>query len=356
MEQITLQIKPAGNCCNLDCSYCYAKPFIRNRGRILETKLLRKLLVEASSLADRIVISWHGGEPLLAGLGFFEEYVDILDDEGIPRDKVTNLVQTNAVLVDDAFAVFFRDNGFVVSVSLDGPPEVHDRERVDFAGRGTCWQVMSGVSVLRDHGLRPPVIATVTRRNITDCEAVFGYLVDQGFREIKYSPVYDSVGDEFSISSDQWYGYLRRVLELWLERRDPALRVRELDELFAWFSDGATSLCHSRNNCSSWISVDESGLIYPCEYLRCDHPYGDIAADSLASVFSSRRFGSFSSKIAFLTDECRECRLLRICHNGCPATRVDNNELKYSGKYVYCDQRRRLFSDIENIIGGTESE
>lgn len=53
-----------------------------------------------------------------------------------------------------------------------------------------------------------------------------------------------------------------------------------------------------------------------------------------------------------MPDECKNCELLNLCHNGCPATRIKNNMLAYDGLYVYCEQRKRLINDIKEMIGG----
>ena len=73
MKELTLQIKPVGNNCNLDCTYCYAMPFRNDKFKILDISLLDKLIKEAFEITNILIVSWHGGEPTMAGLDFYKE-------------------------------------------------------------------------------------------------------------------------------------------------------------------------------------------------------------------------------------------------------------------------------------------
>ena len=209
---------------------------------------------------------------------------------------------------------------------------------------------MRGVAILRQHNIYPPVIATVTKSTLADGNNNFDFFVNNGFTEIKYSPVYDSVNDEFSINDEKWSEYLINIFYKWLELANPEIKIREIDEILMWYAGKTASLCANRGMCAKWISIDEQGNIYPCEYLRSSYLYGNIANITLEEVFKTKIYNDFKNKISYRPKKCKNCKLFSICHNGCPATRTTQDKLTYKGTYVYCNQRKKLFDEIAKII------
>jgi len=318
-------------------------------------KLLEKVVSKYSELdIENPTFSWHGGEPLLFGLENMEKAMD-LQKKYFNGRGVVNLVQTNGTLINLDMATFLAENNFIVSVSLDGSAEVHDRNR-KFGENGSFGRVMAGVDVLRSVGLNTSVIATVTKENLEFSKEVFTFLVNQGFTSIKYSPVYDSNRDAFSISSDEWFNYLSEVFDLWMGLASTGIRVRELDEVIVWLKKDRLNLCATTGGCSKWMSVDPEGNIYPCEYLRSKFSYGNILCQNFCQIMTSSEFVEFGRLVSVPNIQCSECEFYDFCGNGCPATRVDfEGNISYSGQYIYCNQRKRLYqkikTDFEKILG-----
>lgn len=350
MKQLTLQIKPVGNHCNIACSYCYAKPFKSKKFQILDIKLLDKLIKESFEITNNIIITWHGGEPTLAGLSFFEEYLNIVKKYKKPGQYIVNMIQTNATLIDDKMAKFFKDNNFIVSVSLDGPKAIHNLNRYDYQYHGSFDDTMRGIGILRKYDINPPVIATVSKETCKYVEEVFDFFVNNGFKEIKMSPVYDSPTDSFSLSNDKWYQYLKATFYKWLELKDSSIKIREIDEILMYFANKDSSVCTASGNCINWISIDEVGNIYPCEYLRNTNSYGNIKNISLFDVFNSPQYIAFKEQVNYCPERCKKCELYKVCRNGCPATRINKGKMVYNGEYVYCDAKLSLYAEIEKLL------
>jgi len=351
MKELTLQIKPVGNHCNLCCKYCYAAPFKSKTIKTLDLNLLDKLIKESFEITDRVIVTWHGGEPTLVGVEYFEKYLKIIKKYKKENQKIYNMIQTNATLITDKMAKFFKKNKFIVSISLDGDEKAHNKNRVDASLKGSFHDAFKGLKNLRKNGINPPVIVTVTKDNLKKDIENFNFLINNGFKEIKYSPVYDSIKDNFSISNEDWFGYLKNILYRWIELKDETIKVREIDEILSWFAGKQLTICSNSGTCSRWISIDEFGNIYPCEYMRDNNMYGNIHENSLKEVFQSDKYKLFVEKITYYYNECKNCKLFSFCHNGCPATRINkNNKLSYKGKYVYCLQRKRLHQEIEKIL------
>jgi uncharacterized protein len=88
-------------------------------------------LIEAHGPAPEVTVAWQGGEPTLMGLDFFRRSVEYERRYARPGQRVVNTIQTNGPRIDAEWARFFRDNDFLVGLSVDGPRELHDAHRVD---------------------------------------------------------------------------------------------------------------------------------------------------------------------------------------------------------------------------------
>jgi uncharacterized protein len=151
-----LMVKPTGAACNLNCSYCfyldkkslYPGSRFHMTGEVLESYV--RQLIDAHRV-QRVTFAWQGGEPTLMGLDFFRTAVDLQNKYRKPGMTFENTLQTNGVLLDDAWCEFLRRNHFLVGISLDGPQELHDVCRKDQSGRGTHSRVITGLRLLQTH-------------------------------------------------------------------------------------------------------------------------------------------------------------------------------------------------------------
>ena len=181
MKELTLQIKPVGNHCNLCCKYCYAAPFKSKTIKTLNLNLLDKLIKESFEITDRVIVTWHGGEPTLVGVEYFEKYLKIIKKYKKENQKIYNMIQTNATLITDKMAKFFKKNKFIVSISLDGDEKAHNKNRVDASLKGSFHDAFKGLKNLRKNGINPPVIVTVTKDNLKKDIKNFNFLINNIF-------------------------------------------------------------------------------------------------------------------------------------------------------------------------------
>jgi uncharacterized protein len=137
-----LLAKPTGAVCNLGCRYCfflskkdlYPGSTFRMSDALLESYIRQYMESQKVPLA---IIAWQGGEPTLMGLDFFKRAMDLVRKYRRPGMVIHNTIQTNGILIDEEWCRFFKENNFLVGLSLDGPREIHDAFRVDKAGRPT---------------------------------------------------------------------------------------------------------------------------------------------------------------------------------------------------------------------------
>ena len=116
------------------------------------------------SQPEQVQEAWQGGEPTLMGVEFFERMMALVEKYRRPGQRVEHSIQTNGTRLDDAWCEFFKQHGFLVGLSVDGPRRLHDTYRVDKGGRGTFGQVMRGWELLRSTRWRRIFCAPCMRR------------------------------------------------------------------------------------------------------------------------------------------------------------------------------------------------
>jgi uncharacterized protein len=150
--------KPTGAICNLDCSYCffldkerlYPGSRFRMTDEILE-EYLRQLI--DGHKTNEVTVAWQGGEPTIMGVDFYRRAIAFQEKHKKPGMVFENTLQTNGTLLDDEWCEFFKENSYLIGLSIDGPRELHDINRVDKGGHPTFDKVMRVLRLLQKHGV-----------------------------------------------------------------------------------------------------------------------------------------------------------------------------------------------------------
>ena len=191
-----LMAKPTGATCNLDCEYCFflSKEMLYPGSRFrmaqdLQETYIRQLL-EAHARAPEVVVAWQGGEPTMMGLDFFRRSIELQRTYARPGQRILNTMQTNGTLLTDEWGEFLKENDFLVGISIDGPPEMHDAYRVDKGGKPTSAGCCRGLDVLKRHEVDWNVLTTVHAVNGDHGREVYRFLRDDlGATFIQYIPI-----------------------------------------------------------------------------------------------------------------------------------------------------------------------
>ena len=129
-KPFVVMAKPVGSRCNMRCRYCYyldkGQYSAHEKQSRMSFKLLEKLIRQTIEASPGPVVSftWHGGEPTLAGLDFYKKAVE-LEKKYLPKGwQAWNNLQTNGLLLNDAWCRFLKENRFDVGLSIDGSQAV----------------------------------------------------------------------------------------------------------------------------------------------------------------------------------------------------------------------------------------
>jgi uncharacterized protein len=356
-------IKPTSSRCNLDCAYCFyleKQELYPWQGRpALSVETFERFLRQYAEVsAPTFSLAWQGGEPTLMGLSFFEQAVAVearvaKETSGGRPATVMNAFQTNGVLLDADWARFLRDWRFLVGVSLDGPPELHDRYRRDRAGRPSHDRVMAGIEHLRSAGVEFNALTVVSRANVEAPRETFRWLVAQGFDNLQFIPCVEPAGGASvleggatpeSITPAEYGRFLNGVFDAWLEAGFRRVRVRAFDNLVQMLLGMPTESCQLAESCG-YVVLEHNGDVYPCDFFVEEHwRLGNVHETTLAEMLVGERFAGFTRLKGHLHSECRACRWLSLCQGECPRYRITATGRAAGERSYFCESYQALFA------------
>lgn len=330
-----LMWKTVSEDCNLACDYCYysrvlGKPEqVRRPVPAVLEKVLREYLASCGGQAS---IAWQGGEPLLAGLPFFRQVVSLEADYAQPPVVISNAVQTNGVLINDAWAEFFGEYRFLVGVSLDGPEAVHDAHRVDGHGRGSYARVRRGIETLQKAQVEFNILTVVGPHNVERGAELLDFYRSQGFGWVQFIPqmgFHSQNPDQpgaFAISPEAYGQFLCETFDVWYADGHPTLSIRYFDNVLQTYIGLTPDLCTIQGKCPPHLIVDSNGDLYPCDFFFDDTwRLGNIADMDLRDAFATTTYARFVAMKPDLPEKCRTCPWLRHCRGGCPRNRIEDD-------------------------------
>jgi uncharacterized protein len=360
-----VMVKPIGAICNLDCVYCYylEKEHLYPEGEQFRMpwKVLRSFIRQytaAHKHLPEIHFAWQGGEPTLLGLDFFERVVALQRKHQPAGCRVTNSIQTNGVLLDDAWGRFLKEQGFLVGISIDGSPDLHDRYRVDKGGRPTFDRVARGLEILQRHKVEYNVLTCVHCHNGDHPLEVYRFLKSLGARFIQFIPVVgrasptSEAATPTSVGAEQYGRFLTSVFDEWLCNDVGRVFVQIFDAALGIWALGQASLCVLDETCGRALALEHNGDLFSCDhFVTPEHRLGNLMDVSLLKMVDSpqqRRFGQ--AKRDSLPVYCQACDIRFACNGGCPKNRFVLTPEGEPGLNYLCLGYQHFFRHITPVM------
>jgi uncharacterized protein len=360
--------KPRGSICNLDCQYCYflsKENLYPGSGFRMDEALLERYVEQYihAQAAKEIIFAWQGGEPTLMGLEFFRKAVALQHKYRRPGDIIQNTLQTNGTLLDDEWASLFKENNFLIGVSLDGPAPLHDVYRTDRGGKPTHARVMKGIELLKKHRVDFNILCCVHAGNADQPLEVYRFLRDEvPARFIQFIPVVERENEtgfqegtrvtSRSVSGAQYGRFLVEIFDEWSRRDIGSVFVQLFDVcLGVWLGEPA-GLCIFSETCGLGLALEHTGDLYSCDhFVEPRHFLGNIREQDLLPLVGSQQQVSFGKdKRDSLPRYCRECEVRFICNGGCPKDRIRKTPEGEPGLNYLCEGYKAFFTHIDEAM------
>ena len=342
--------------CNLACRYCYE---VREEGcippadgegarREMSPESLRggvAYLLDHAGPDRKVSVTFFGGEPLLR-FPLIQAAVGEARRMARERGKeVSFSITTNGTLLTREIAGFLKENGISVCFSIDGPREIHDRNRPYASGKGSYEDVVRGLSVLMENKNGFPVAARVTLgRGAVDVRKTFDHLRGLGFDEVGFAPASAAegspsalTGEELSAVMEGFRNLTDGYVEDVRERRVPAFSNMSQILTLIHRGDPMPYPCGAG---IGMLAADPSGAFYPCHRL-CG--VGDSLGNPETGIPEEARARFLEGARRRRETACDACWAKNFCSGGCYHDAYLRQGDLFAPSVHYCRWIKELF-------------
>ena len=376
-----IMLKPAGSLCNLRCKYCYylekSKLYEDNKNHVITDALLEKFIKEyiEAQTTPQVLFTWHGGETLMRPISFYRRALELQRYYARGR-QIDNSIQTNGILLNDEWCRFFKENNFLVGVSIDGPQEFHDEYRRTATGKPSFRQVMKGIDLLNKYGVEWNALAVVNDFNADYPLDFYHFFKDIGCRYIQFTPIVErivkrtdgltlapgmeegGVLTDFSVTAEQWGSFLCTIFDEWVHHDVGEYYIQLFDATLANWVGVAPGICTMAKECGHAGVMEYNGDVYSCDhFVYPEHKLGNLAYKTIYEMMNSDRQKEFSKmKYRLLPQQCRECKYQFACHGECPKNRFIRDKYGNTGLNYLCKGYYQFFEHVAPYMDFMKNE
>lgn len=367
-RSISVLLKPASGMCNMQCEYCFYCDEMQKRqqesyGFMSEETLkntIRKTLVHAEQAAG---YAFQGGEPTLRGIDFFRKAVQFQKQYNRNHVAIQNAFQTNGYALNEEWCRFFNENHFLVGVSLDGIPKVHDRYRHEKKGGPTFARIERSLELLEKYQVDFNILTVVTKDTVEQIETIYAYYQKNNWKYQQYIACLDPVGEKrgqqaYSLTPELYGKFLIRLFRLWYAdwKKGKAPYIRQFDNYIGILAGYCPEACEQRGTCGIQNVVEADGSVYPCDFYMMDtYRLGNFNTDRLEQIDQRREEIEFIERSAHLEEKCSQCPYFSLCRGGCQRHR-EVQEGKETYLNYFCEGYRMFFQTCEKQLEEAAAE
>lgn len=376
-----VMLKPAGSLCNLRCKYCYYLEknalYTEQKNHVISDEMLDKFIreyIEAQTSPD-MLFCWHGGETLMRPISFYRRAIELQRKYARGR-RIDNTIQTNATMLTDEWCEFFRENNFLVGVSIDGPQEFHDEYRRTATGKPTFHKVMQGIRLLNKHNVEWNALAVVNDFNADYPLEFYNFFKEIGCHYIQFTPIVErrierndglslapgmEEGGElvdFSVTPEQWGKFLCTIFDEWVRHDVGTYFIQIFDATLANWAGVQPGLCSLAKECGHAGVMEFNGDVYSCDhFVYPEHLLGNINEKTITEMMYGEKQREFAKlKHELLPQQCRECPVEFACHGECPKNRFTRDKYGNPGLNYLCKGYRQFFEHVKPYMDFMKGE
>ncbi len=375
--------KAIGPICNLDCKYCFylekEQLYPENEKWKMSDERLEVFVRDyiAAQPGPEVTFAFQGGEPTLLGVNYFRKVV-AFQKQYAQGKTIANAFQTNGTLLNDEWGAFLAENNFLVGLSIDGPEDVHNANRIDKKGRDSYKDVIRGLNILRKHKVEFNTLTCVNSVTVQHPKRIYKFLKSIGSKYIQFIPIVErevdtaaaKLGLDFAAPPDletppanreaprmsahavpaAAYGdFLCKIFDTWIKRDVGKVYVQLFDvALGKWLGDSG-GLCYFSETCGRALAMEHDGDLYTCDhYVYPKYKLGNLMNTSLGSLADSPMAKAFGeAKRDRLPKYCRDCSVRFACNGECPKHRFTYTPDGEWGLNYLCPAYKQFFRHID---------
>ncbi len=357
LKEMNILIKPASSACNMQCKYCFYKDEAQKRNvncyGMMQEEVMEHLIKKALDYAqERCVFGFQGGEPTLIGLEFFENFTEMVEKYNKKKISIEYCLQTNGMLIDDDWIQFLADKKFLVGVSLDGPKEIHDQNRLDSKKKSTFIRVTRTIEKMLKSNIKVNVLTVLTKQSAHHVEQIYRFLKKIGVRYQQYIPCLDPLGKErgeeyYSLTPKRFAEAQKRLFDLWFADLivNDYVYIRQFENWVGVLKGYTPEACTMYGKCTMQNVVEANGDVFPCDFYALDeYKIGNITREGFEQIYEKSLTHPFFEDALKRDERCLNCHWYPICRGGCRRDcSIDESGVAYN---YYCEAYQEIFAYI----------
>ncbi|OAV66050.1 Anaerobic sulfatase-maturating enzyme [Bacteroidales bacterium Barb6XT] len=365
-KPLYVMLKPVGAVCNLRCKYCYyleKKDLYPNASSYLMSDSLLENFIKQyleSQTTPEVLFTWHGGETLMRTVDFYRKALELQRIYGRGR-QIENVLQTNGTLLTDKWCHFFKENNFLIGISIDGPQHCHDIYRRDREGRPSFFKVMKGISLLKKHGVEFNVMGVVNDYNVDYPLEFYHFFKSIDCRYIQFAPVVETIDNQpapWNVPSGKWGDFLIAIFDEWVKQDVGTYYIQYFDSTLANWVGEKPGVCILAETCGHAGVMEFNGDVYSCDhYVQPAYKLGNLQTHSLTEMMYSERQQAFgTAKRKALPQQCLDCQFLFACNGECPKNRIMEASSGEPGLNYLCEGYYKFFKHVAPYMDFMKNE
>lgn len=347
MSRINTLIKPTHEC-NMRCKYCFHEKYGYSN-RLLELEKLKRYIYLLSKKYHSINIVWHGGEPLMVPLTYYEEIYDFCKKQDA---EFIYSLQTNGTLLNQEIIDFFKINNTSIGLSFDGLS--------NSVTRANTSKILDNIRLLHDNDFYPGAIMVVNQYNVDHLIEEYQYFKSLNLG-LKINPMFNDGAAKdncfFDLNPDDYIRNFVNFFKYWSKDKECNINVSTCEELVNLVINEHSGVCTFNSCLGKWLCFDSNGCVYPCDRLCIDeYNFGDINdIVSINDVFQHENFLKLLKNSISRRSHCiKSCEYYKNCYSGCNANAMlsdvtDNNVSCYIQKGILNSLKQYILESKKNL-------
>ncbi|MEM6718131.1 MAG: radical SAM protein [Bacteroidota bacterium] len=344
--------------CNLNCSYCFmynlGDTSFRKQPKFMKESLIPQIITRVANYLKKypqevFTFTFHGGEPLLIDKAFFGKFIRQAESlkELFPETTFEYNVQTNGVLIDDAWAAVLKENRIFPGVSLDGTKKAHDMYRKDHKENGSYDDVIRGLKLLKR---KLGFVSVISVMNIDEsAEVTYKHLTDISSDYVNFL-LPDYTHDSFPYEPKAMGKWLIELYNFWIKDKN-----RPIIPFFNGLTNAILGSQKIARHEAHALVIETNGDIEAVDSLKgcgesftktnlnvLTHDFEEIIQSPLGKLY-------FQDSMEKLCTKCLECPVAKVCRGGRLVHR-HKKENGFNNPSVYCEDMILLISHIQNTM------
>lgn len=361
-----VMLKPIGAVCNLRCNYCYylekKNLYPDSKNFVMSEQVLEEFIEQYmnSQTTRQILFTWHGGETLMRPISFFQKAMDLQRKYAHGR-RIDNCLQTNGTLLTDQWCQFFKDNNFLIGISVDGPQHCHDRYRKTKDNRPSFYHVMKGIALLKKYDIEFNIMGVVNDYNVDYPLEFYNFFKEIDCRYIQFAPIVERIEGEYApwnVPAAKWGDFLIAIFDEWVKKDVGSYFIQYFDSTLANWVGQQPGVCTLAKTCGHAGVMEFNGDIYSCDhFVYPEYKLGNIRSQTLTQMmYSPQQIKFGNDKYDKLPRQCKECQFLFACYGECPKNRIVKTKDGEDGLNYLCQGYYRFFKHVAPYMDFMKNE